>query len=53
MSYALYSGLHGHGMDALSERLPPPGGHAPIEIKSLIGSGKSQITFDGSRWRRR
>ncbi|KPP89648.1 MAG: DNA polymerase I PolA [Rhodobacteraceae bacterium HLUCCA08] len=43
MSYALYSGLHGHGMDALSERYL---GHAPIEIKSLIGSGKSQITFD-------
>ena len=42
MSYALHSGLHGHGMDALSERYL---GHTPIPIKSLIGSGKSQITF--------
>ncbi len=43
MSYALHAGLHGHGMDALSERYLS---HAPIEIKSLLGSGKSQITFD-------
>ncbi len=43
MSYALYSGLHGHGMDALSERYL---GHNPIPIKELIGSGKSMITFD-------
>ncbi|MEE3069884.1 MAG: DNA polymerase I [Pseudomonadota bacterium] len=43
MSYALYSGLHGHGMDALSERYL---GHNPIPIKDLIGSGKSMITFD-------
>ena len=42
MSYALHSGLHGHGMDVLSERYL---GHEPIPIKSLIGSGKSQITF--------
>ena len=43
MSYALHAGLHGHGMDTLSERYL---GHAPIPIKSLIGSGKAQITFD-------
>jgi DNA polymerase-1 len=43
MSYALNAGLHGHGMDALSERYL---GHTPIPIKDLIGSGKSQITFD-------
>ncbi|MEY3005606.1 MAG: polymerase [Pseudomonadota bacterium] len=43
MSYALNAGLHGHGMDALSERYL---GHVPIPIKDLIGSGKSQITFD-------
>ncbi|WP_372602815.1 DNA polymerase I [Actibacterium sp.] len=43
MSYALYAGLHGHGMDALSERYLD---HAPIPIKSLLGSGKSSITFD-------
>jgi DNA polymerase-1 len=43
MSYALYSGLHNHGMDALSERYL---GHIPIPIKSLLGGGKSAITFD-------
>ncbi|MFN6951629.1 MAG: DNA polymerase I [Albidovulum sp.] len=43
MSYAMHSGLHGHGMDVLSERYL---GHRPIGIKSLLGSGKSQITFD-------
>ena len=43
MSYALHAGLHGHSMDALSERYL---GHAPIEIKSLLGSGKSMKTFD-------
>ncbi len=43
MSYAMNAGLHNHGMDLLSERYLE---HHPIEIKSLIGSGKSQITFD-------
>ncbi len=43
MSYAMNAGLHNHGMDILSERYL---GHHPIEIKSLLGSGKSQITFD-------
>jgi len=43
MSYALHAGLHGHGMDALSDRYL---GHAPIPIKSLLGSGKSRIAFD-------
>ncbi|WP_323784063.1 DNA polymerase I [Thalassovita sp.] len=43
MSYAMNAGLHGHGMDTLSERYL---GHTPIPIKSLLGSGKSQITFD-------
>ena len=43
MSYALHAGLHGHGMDALSDRYL---NHAPIPIKSLLGSGKSMITFD-------
>jgi DNA polymerase-1 len=43
MSYAMNAGLHGHGMDALAERYL---GHLPIPIKELIGSGKSQITFD-------
>ncbi|QXT38848.1 DNA polymerase I [Gymnodinialimonas ceratoperidinii] len=43
LSYALHAGLHNHGMDSLSERYL---GHTPLPIKSLIGSGKSQITFD-------
>ena len=43
MSYALYGGMHGHGMDALSERYL---GHTPISIKSLLGTGKSAKTFD-------
>ncbi|MEP1696666.1 MAG: DNA polymerase I, partial [Paracoccaceae bacterium] len=43
LSYAMHAGLHNHGMDLLSERYLS---HQPIEIKSLIGSGKSQITFD-------
>ena len=43
MSYAMHAGLHGHGMDALSERYL---GHTPIPIKPLLGSGKSAITFD-------
>lgn len=43
MSYALHGGLHGHGMDALSERYLA---HTPIPIKDLLGTGKGQITFD-------
>ncbi|MGR3507272.1 MAG: DNA polymerase I [Paracoccaceae bacterium] len=43
MSYALNAGLHGHGMDTLSERYL---GHEPIPIKSLLGARKSAITFD-------
>ncbi|MDO6585663.1 DNA polymerase I [Salipiger sp. 1_MG-2023] len=43
MSYAMHAGLHGHGMDTLSERYLS---HEPIPIKSLLGSGKSMITFD-------
>jgi DNA polymerase-1 len=43
LSYAMNAGLHGHGMDTLSERYLE---HTPIPIKDLIGSGKSQITFD-------
>ncbi|MEL7140154.1 MAG: DNA polymerase, partial [Pseudomonadota bacterium] len=43
ISYALDSGLGGHGMDELSERHL---GHRPQPIKELIGSGKSAITFD-------
>ncbi|MEC7763492.1 MAG: DNA polymerase I [Pseudomonadota bacterium] len=43
MSYAMFSGLHNHGMDALAEHYL---GHTPISIKSLLGTGKSAITFD-------
>ena len=43
LSYAQHGGLHGHGMDALSERYL---GHNPIPIKELLGTGKSAITFD-------
>ncbi|MDK3016797.1 DNA polymerase I [Pseudodonghicola flavimaris] len=43
LSYAMHAGLHGHGMDTLSERYLS---HEPIPIKPLLGSGKSAITFD-------
>ena len=43
LSYAMHGGLHNHGMDALSERYLD---HSPVAIKTLIGSGKSAITFD-------
>ncbi|MFE3837436.1 DNA polymerase I [Pseudogemmobacter sonorensis] len=43
MSYALQAGLNAHGMDVLSEQYL---GHKPVPIKTLIGAGKSQITFD-------
>ena len=43
LSYAMHAGLHNHGMVGLSETYL---GHVPIPFKSLLGSGKSQITFD-------
>ncbi|AXI44839.1 DNA polymerase I [Sulfitobacter sp. SK012] len=43
MSYAMHAGLHGHGMDTLSDRYL---NHTPIPIKPLLGVGKSAITFD-------
>ena len=43
MSYTMHGGEHGHGMDTLSNRYLS---HTPIPIKSLLGSGKSAITFD-------
>ena len=43
LSYAMHAGLHGHGMDTLSDRYL---GHLPIPIKPLLGSGKSAVTFD-------
>jgi DNA polymerase-1 len=43
LSFVLEAGKHNHGMDELSELLL---GHTPVPIKELIGTGKSQITFD-------
>ncbi len=43
ISYALEGGLHGHGMDALSEMYF---GHKPISFKELVGTGKNKKTFD-------
>ncbi|MEE2946485.1 MAG: DNA polymerase I [Pseudomonadota bacterium] len=43
MSYAMNAGVHNHGMDTLSETYLS---HKPISIKSLLGTGKSSITFD-------
>ncbi len=42
MSYVLDQGLHGHGMDALSEEFL---GHKPIAFKSVTGAGKAQKSF--------
>jgi DNA polymerase-1 len=43
LSFVLSAGANNHGMDELSELHL---GHKPIPIKELIGSGKTQITFD-------
>ncbi len=43
ISYVLESGDVGHGMDELSQRHL---GHKPIAFKEVVGSGKSQLTFD-------
>ncbi|WP_431298511.1 DNA polymerase I [Tabrizicola sp. BL-A-41-H6] len=43
MSYVMHAGLNTHGMDALSDRYL---GYQPVSIKTLLGTGKSQITFD-------
>lgn len=43
LSYALSCGLHSHGMDNLSEMYFE---HKPISFKELVGSGKSQKTFN-------
>jgi len=42
ISYVLEAGLHGHGMDELSELHL---GHKPIPFKQVAGSGKAQISF--------
>ena len=43
LSFTLDSGLHGHGMDELSQLHL---GIRPIPYKEVAGTGKSQITFD-------
>ena len=43
MSYALDAGVHGHGMDELSELHL---NHKPIAFSEVAGKGKAQITFD-------
>jgi DNA polymerase-1 len=43
MSYAMESGLNGHGLDELSEKHL---GHKPISFKEVAGAGKSRVRFD-------
>ncbi len=43
LSYVLEGGLHGHGMDELSQRFLD---HAPIKYAEVAGTGKNQVTFD-------
>jgi DNA polymerase-1 len=43
ISYVLAAGLHGHGMDELSQLHL---NHKPIPYKEVAGTGKSQVTFD-------
>lgn len=43
ISYALNNGVHGHGMDMLSETYF---GHKPVPFKEIAGTGKKQKTFD-------
>lgn len=42
ISFALNAGIHGHGMDELSERYL---GHKPISFKDVAGTGKTQKSF--------
>ena len=43
ISFALHAGMHGHGMDELSERYFS---HTPIPFKAVCGTGKSLISFE-------
>src|SRR6201995_38553 len=43
MSYAVEGGLHGHGMDELSELHLS---HAPITFTEVTGKGKDKVTLD-------
>src|SRR5262249_42300607 len=43
MSFVLHAGLHGNGMDELSEKYL---NHKPIAFLDVCGKGKDKITFD-------
>ena len=43
ISYVLESGVHGHGMDELSQLHL---NHAPIEFDSVAGKGREKVSFD-------
>lgn len=43
MSFDLEAGLHGHGMDELSQLHLD---HQPIAYKDVVGTGKKQLTFN-------
>ncbi len=43
LSYVTEGGLHGHGMDELAALHL---GYKTIKFKDVVGSGKSQVTFD-------
>ncbi|MBL8713915.1 MAG: DNA polymerase I [Alphaproteobacteria bacterium] len=43
MSFVLDGGMHGHGMDELSELLL---NHKPISYDEVTGTGKARVTFD-------
>ncbi len=43
LSYVLYAGLHGHGMDEISERYL---GIKPISYSEVTGTGKNKLRFD-------
>jgi DNA polymerase-1 len=43
ISYALENGIHGHGMDTLSET---HFGHTPVPFKEIAGTGRNKKTFD-------
>ena len=42
VSYALHAGLHGHGIDYLSEAYL---GHVPVQLKALTGGGRAARGF--------
>ena len=43
ISYVLYSGIHGHGMDEMSQLHL---NHTPISFREIAGKGRDKVTFD-------